>query len=142
MMTRFQRLTWNDLGNYTRGELLPRVEAEEHYWQRKEKRGLSQADQQARREFTQMLYAVSSPAGLASSMAETTAWLKGERATPSSYFNEKPGRQPQPDREARTAEASEAASSRPAPATGPEAREPERDRAPSREHEPEPEIPC
>jgi hypothetical protein len=127
MMPRFQRLTWNDLDNYTRGDLLPRVEAEEHYWQRKEKHGLSQADQQARKEFTKILYTVTSPAGLASSMAETTAWLKGERAAPSSYFDEKPGRPPppQPDREARTAEAPEAASSRASPATGPEAGEPE-----------------
>lgn len=138
-MTRFQRLTWNDLDNCTRGELLPRLEAEQEYWQRKEQRGLSQADQQARREFTEILFTVIDPAGLASSMAESVAWLKGERATGSSYFDEKPGRQPQPDREARTAEALEAASSRPAPAAGPEAREAERERAPGRE--PEPEIP-
>jgi hypothetical protein len=28
-MTRFQRLTWDDLDNFTRAELLPRVEAEQ-----------------------------------------------------------------------------------------------------------------
>jgi len=80
-MTRFQRLTWDDLGNFTRDELLPRLEAEQEYWARKEKRGLSEADQHAREEFAKILYAVINPAGLAGSMAETTAWLKGERAT-------------------------------------------------------------
>ena len=99
-MTRFQRLTWNDLDNFTRSELLPRVEAEQEYWQHKEKRGLSPADQQARNEFTKILHTVINPVGLASSMAETTAWLRGERAADSSYWNEKPGRQPQPQPEA------------------------------------------
>jgi hypothetical protein len=31
-MTRFQRLTWDDLDNFNRAELLPRVEAEQQYW--------------------------------------------------------------------------------------------------------------
>jgi hypothetical protein len=70
------------------------VEAEQEYWQRKEKRGLSEADQHARRELTKILYTVINPASLADSMVETTAWLKGERATDSSYWSEKPGREP------------------------------------------------
>jgi hypothetical protein len=91
-MARFQRLTRHDLTRFTRDELLPRVEAEQEYWARKEKRGLSAADQQARQEFSELVYAVINPADLADSMAETTAWLKGERATDSTYFTEKPGR--------------------------------------------------
>jgi hypothetical protein len=45
--------------------------------QRKEKRGLIEADQHARREFTKILYRVINPAGRADSMVETTPWLKG-----------------------------------------------------------------
>ncbi|SEO83759.1 hypothetical protein [Amycolatopsis saalfeldensis] len=89
-MARFQRLTRDDLTTHTRDELLPRLEAEQEYWARKEKRGLSAADQQARREFSDLVYAVINPSGLADSMAETTAWLKGERSTDSAYFTEKP----------------------------------------------------
>jgi hypothetical protein len=91
-MARFQRLTRDDLTKFSRDELLPRLEAEQEYWARKEKRGLSAADQQARKEFSDLVYAVINPAGLADSMAETTAWLKGERATDSTYFTEKPAR--------------------------------------------------
>ena len=91
-MARFKRLTWDDLDNLTRKELLPRLEAEQEYWARQEKRGLSDADQQARKQFSDILYAVINPAGLAASMAETTAWLKGERSTDSSYWREQPGR--------------------------------------------------
>ena len=91
-MARFQRLTSDDLSTLTRVELLPRLEAEQQYWTRKEKRGLSAADQQARKEFSDLVYAVINPAGLADSIAETTAWLKGERPTDSTYFEEKPVR--------------------------------------------------
>jgi hypothetical protein len=90
VQARFQRLTRDDLTNFTRDDLLPRLEAEQEYWARKEKRGLSAADQQARKEFSDLVYAVINPAGLADSMAETTAWLKGERSTDSAYFKEKP----------------------------------------------------
>lgn len=90
-MARFQRLTREDLNTHTRDELLPRLEAEQEYWARKEKRGLSPADQQARKEFSDLLYAVINPAGLAGSMAETTAWLTGERSSDSLYWKEKPG---------------------------------------------------
>jgi hypothetical protein len=84
------RLTRDDLTNLTREELLPRLEAEQEYWARKEKRGLTAADLQARKEFSDILFAVINPSGLADSMAETTAWLKGERSTDSAYWNEKP----------------------------------------------------
>jgi hypothetical protein len=93
-MTRFQRLTWDDLDNFTRAELLSRVEAEQQYWAREQKRGLSEADQEARREFSKILCAVINPPGLADAMGEMTAWLKGERATNTSYWGAKPGRQP------------------------------------------------
>jgi hypothetical protein len=91
-MTRFQRLTWDDLGDFTRAELLPRVEAEQRYWARKEQRGLSEADQEARREFSKILCAVINPAGLAGAMGEMAAWLRGERPVNTSYWSEKPGR--------------------------------------------------
>ncbi|PWV71340.1 hypothetical protein SAMN05421630_11556 [Prauserella marina] len=35
-MARFQRLTWDDLDHLTREELIPRLEAEQEYWARKE----------------------------------------------------------------------------------------------------------
>lgn len=89
-MARFQRLTRDDLANLTREELLPRLEAEQEYWARKEKRRLSAADQLARKEFSDLVHAVINPAGLADSMAETTASLKGERSTDSAYWSEKP----------------------------------------------------
>lgn len=93
-MARFQRLTWDDLDNLTRAELLPRLEAEQQYWARKQARGLSEADQCARREFSRMLCTVISPDGLASAMGEMAAWLKGDRSVNTSYWDEKPGRQP------------------------------------------------
>jgi hypothetical protein len=91
-MAMFKRLTWDDLDNLTRKELLPRLEAEQAYWARMEKRRLSAADQQARKQFSDILFAVIDPSGLADSLAETTAWLKGERSTDSSYWREQPGR--------------------------------------------------
>jgi hypothetical protein len=91
LMTRFKRLTRDDLSNLTRNELLPRLEAEQEYWARKEKRGLSDADRQARKEFTDIVFTVLNPDGLADSMAEDAAWLKGERPTSSSYWDKKPG---------------------------------------------------
>lgn len=90
-MARFKRLVRDDLNNLTRDELLSRLEAEQAYWARKEARGLNDADRQARREFSDIVFAVIDPSGLADSMAETTAWLKGERSTDSSYWREKPG---------------------------------------------------
>ena len=94
-MARFKRLVRDDLNNLTRDELVSRLESEQAYWARKETRGLSDADQDARKEFSDILFAVINPAGLADSMAETTAWLKGKRTTDSSYWDEKPGRDQQ-----------------------------------------------
>ncbi|PWV71339.1 hypothetical protein SAMN05421630_11557 [Prauserella marina] len=39
-----------------------------------------------------MIATVLNPSGLAQSMAETTAWLKGERATDSAYWSQQSGR--------------------------------------------------
>jgi hypothetical protein len=89
-MARFRRLTHDDLTIYTRDELLPKLEAEQKHWARKEKLGLSAADQQARRKFREIVHAVFNPDGLAVSMGETAAWFKGERPTDSAYFQEKP----------------------------------------------------
>jgi len=93
-MTPFQRLTWDDLGNLTRAELLPRLAAEQQYWARKARRGLSEDDQHARSEFGKILCAALSPPALADAMGEMAAWLKGERAANTSYWNEKPGHGP------------------------------------------------
>jgi hypothetical protein len=54
------------------------------------KRGLSAADQHARREFSDLVYAVINPSGLADSMTETTAWLRGERLTDSRMWTTSP----------------------------------------------------
>lgn len=93
-MARFQRLTWDDLDNLTRAELLPRLEAEQQYWARKERGELSEADERARREFGRMLCTVISPDSLASAMGEMAAWLKGDRSVNTSYWDEKPGKAP------------------------------------------------
>ncbi len=90
-MARFTRLTWADLNTHTRDELLARLEAEQQYWARREKRGLSEADQQARKQFTAIVFAVLNPDWLASSLAETAAWLKGEQPADSSFWCETPG---------------------------------------------------
>ncbi|WP_190824717.1 hypothetical protein [Saccharopolyspora pogona] len=90
-MARFKRLTWDDLNNLTRDELLPRLETEQAYWARKVARGLDAADREARKQFSDMVLAVLNPSAVADSMAETTAWLKGERPTDSSFWREKPG---------------------------------------------------
>uniref|UniRef100_UPI003F4971C6 hypothetical protein n=1 Tax=Actinokineospora sp. CA-119265 TaxID=3239890 RepID=UPI003F4971C6 len=90
-MAQFKRLTQDDLATHTREQLLSRLEAEQQYWARKERRGLSPADEQARREFSDLVFAVINPDGLASSMRETTAWLKGERTTDTSYWDQTPG---------------------------------------------------
>lgn len=90
-MARFKRLTWDDLNTLTRDELLPRLEAEQRYWARKAAGAMSPADQEARRQFGEIVYAVLAPSGMADSMSETAAWLKGERATDTTFWDEKPG---------------------------------------------------
>lgn len=60
-------------------------------WARKEERGMSDTEREARKEFSDMVFTVLNPSGPADSMADTTAWIKGERPTDSSYWDEKPG---------------------------------------------------
>jgi hypothetical protein len=91
-MARFQRLTLADLDTLTRDQLLERLTAEQKYWARKERGVMTEADQQARAEFTAILSAAIDPKGLGDSMAEDAAWLRGDRTTASSYWNEIPGR--------------------------------------------------
>lgn len=95
-MARFARLTRADLDTLTRQELLDRLEAEQNYWARKEKRGLSTSDQQARREFTDLVFAVLNTDGVANSIREDAAWLKGERNNASTYWSEVPGQSARP----------------------------------------------
>lgn len=94
-MARFERLTRADLDVHTRQELLDRLEAEQEYWARKAKRGMTDADQEARREFSRIIAAVLDPEGLANSMAEDAAHLRGERRTASSFWDQKPGQEDQ-----------------------------------------------
>lgn len=99
-MPKFQRLTWGDLDKLTRNQLLPRLEAEQEYWARKQQRGMSPEDDAARAEFGRMLLAAIDPAGLAQEMGDTAAWLRGEGSAPT-WFNEKPGRGPRRTEETR-----------------------------------------
>lgn len=93
-MARFTRLTRADLDTNTRDDLLDRIEAEQEYWKRKQQRGLSPADEQARREFSDLIAIVLDPSALADSMAEDAAWLRGERG-PSAYWSQIPGGHPE-----------------------------------------------
>jgi hypothetical protein len=93
-MARFVRLTRADLDTHTRSELLDRLEAEQQYWFRKERRGMSDADRAARAEFGTILATVLDPDGLAQSMREDAAWIRGERGR-STFWDDKPG-QPKP----------------------------------------------
>ncbi|WP_280426431.1 hypothetical protein [Nocardia carnea] len=90
-MARFKRLTRADLDTLTRDRLLERIEAEQKYWARMERGVMTDADQQARVEFTKILYTVVDLKGLAASMAQDAAWLRGERGSASSYWSEIPG---------------------------------------------------
>lgn len=90
-MARFKRLTWDDLDNLTRAELVPRLEAEQGYWARKEQRGLGEADLEARKEFNAILAAAINPTDVSQALSEITGWLAGERPTGTSYWDEKPG---------------------------------------------------
>ncbi|MEV3966109.1 hypothetical protein AB0M34_35470 [Nocardia sp. NPDC050193] len=51
-MARFQRLTRADLETLTRDQLLERLTAEQKYWARQERGMMTEADRQARAEFT------------------------------------------------------------------------------------------
>jgi len=90
-MARFKRLTWDDLDKIPRNELLPRLEAEQQYWARKAQSGMTEADQEARKEFSDILIAAINPGKLVQGLEETASRLKGERSRPSEYWTETPG---------------------------------------------------
>lgn len=93
-MARFTRLTRADLTRYSRAELLPRVEAEQQYWARKARHGLSAADADARAEFYKILNVVIDITGLSADLRATSAALREEQAADSSYWSCPPGNAP------------------------------------------------
>lgn len=88
-MPAFQRLKRSDLDTLTRAELQDRIEAESAYWDRKCRRGLSEADEAAHNEFGVILHAALDPAA---SLAHAQEYL--ETGVDNGYWDEKPG-QPQ-----------------------------------------------
>lgn len=62
-MAVFKRLTENDLRTLTRAELLDRFEREGEYWDRKTKRGFTDADQTAYAEYSRLLHMAIPPGG-------------------------------------------------------------------------------
>jgi len=47
---------------------------------------MNEDDRRARKQFSDILFTVLNPSGVADSMAETTAWLKDERPLPVLWF--------------------------------------------------------
>jgi len=89
-MPAFKRLKRSDLDVLTRAELQDRIEVEQQYWERKCRRGLSEADAAAHREFGVILHAALDPAA---SLAHVQHYL--ETGVDNGYWDEKPG-QPRP----------------------------------------------
>lgn len=55
-MPAFIRLTEDDLRTLTRNQLLARFEREGEYWDRKHKRGMTEADNAAYREYSRLMH--------------------------------------------------------------------------------------
>ncbi len=85
-MPAFKRLKRSDLDILTRAELQDRIEAENDYWDRKCRRGLSEADAAAHQEFSVILHAALDPAA---SIAHAKEYL--ETGVDNGYWDEKPG---------------------------------------------------
>lgn len=85
-MPAFKRLTRADLSTLTRAELQDRIEVENAYWDRKCRRGLSEADAAAHREFSAILHAAVDPGA---SLAHAQHYL--ETGVDNGYWDEKPG---------------------------------------------------
>jgi hypothetical protein len=85
-MTTIKHLTRQDLDTLTRTELLARIEEESAYWDRKSKRGLSDADAAAMREFSAILHAAMDP-GAAIEHAAQYVEGRGDNG----YWSQKPG---------------------------------------------------
>jgi hypothetical protein len=86
---RFKRLTDAEARTLTRAELLDRVEAEQKYWERK--RGLSDEDRAAEREFSRIMHAYLSPHDAIQAAMDT---VQGRR---SDYWERRPGDDPEPN---------------------------------------------
>ncbi|MGW0984263.1 hypothetical protein ACWD33_26010 [Streptomyces xiamenensis] len=85
-MPTFKRLKRTDLDTLTRAELQDRVQAESDYWDRKCRRGLSEADAAAHQEFSAILYAAIDPGA---ALAHAQHYL--ETGVDNGYWDEKPG---------------------------------------------------
>jgi hypothetical protein len=85
-MPAFQRLKRADLDTLTRAELQDRIEVENAYWERKCRRGLSEADAEAHQEFSVILHAALDPAA---SLAHAQKYL--ETGVDDGYWDQEPG---------------------------------------------------
>lgn len=85
-MAAFKRLKRSDLDTLTRAELQDRLDAESAYWDRKCRRGLTEADAAAHREFGAILHAATNPAA---ALAHAQHYL--ETGRDNGYWNERPG---------------------------------------------------
>lgn len=85
-MPAFKRLKRSDLDTLTRAELQDRIEAENAYWDRKCRRGLSEADAAAHLEFSVILHAAIDPGA---SLAHAQHYL--ETGVDNGHWDEKPG---------------------------------------------------
>lgn len=85
-MPAFKRLARADLSELSRAELQDRIEVESSYWDRKCRRGLSNADAAAHQEFSVILHAAIDPAA---SLAHAQHYL--ETGVDNGYWDEKPG---------------------------------------------------
>lgn len=84
-MPAFKRLTRADLSTLSRTELQDRIEVESAYWDRKFRRGLSEADAAEYQEFGVILHAAIDPAA---ALAHTRQYL--ETGVDNGYWDEKP----------------------------------------------------
>lgn len=85
-MPAFKRLTRADLDTLSRAELQDRIEAESAYWDRKCRRGLSDADAAAHREFGVILHAALDPGASMDHLKEYV-----ETGVDNGYWDQKPG---------------------------------------------------
>jgi hypothetical protein len=91
-MARFKRLTDAEARTLTRSEILDRVEAEQQYWIRKHRRGMTEEDVTAEREFNRIMYAYLDPMAGLDALRDT---LEGRR---SDYWESRPGEESAPPR--------------------------------------------
>jgi hypothetical protein len=85
-MPSFKRLKRSDLDALTRADLQDRIAAESDYWDRKCRRGLTDEDAAAHREFGEIMHAA---LDIGSSLAHVTEYL--ETGRDNGYWDQKPG---------------------------------------------------